>query len=132
MSVFISYLSQTRLMYNPGHEHTHPYVNRLKKDTKDPHKSIALIYAKDPIIEGGVFQGKLFKKGEPDPSVAQWSFNLGPKINEGILPSKRNIEAPSIAKVETLMDRLKKNTKKKQEKKKLRMQLLLIREQLKR
>jgi hypothetical protein len=117
MSVFISYLSQTRLMYNPDHEHSHPYVNRLKKDTKNPHKSIALIYAKNPIIEGGVFQGKLFKKGEADPSVAQWSFNLGPKINEGILPSKRNIAAPSIATAETLMDRFKqRNEEKKREK----------------
>jgi len=93
-------------MYNPEHEHTHPYVNRLKKDTKNPHKSITLIYAKDPIIEGGIFQGKLFKKGETDPSVAQWSFNLGPKINEG-LSAKRNITAPIIDGVESITDRLK-------------------------
>jgi hypothetical protein len=106
MSLFITYLSQTRLMYNPEREHSHPYVNRLKKDTKNPHKSIALIYAKDPIIECGIFQGKLFKKGETDPSVAQWSFNLGPKINDGLFP-KRNIATSIIDKGESISDRLR-------------------------
>ena len=100
-------------MYNPNHEHSHPYVNRMKKDAKDPHRSIAKIYKNDPSIHGGVFQGKLFPEGGVDPTAERWSFNLGPKINES-LPCKRSIPSDTP---ETLADRIKQKRLKENEEK---------------
>ena len=115
MSLFISYLSTQRCMYNPNHEHSHPYVRRMKKEAKDPHKSIAKIYSNHPTIHGGVFQGKLFPEGGVDPTFERWAFNLGPKINES-LPSKRNISS-TVDTVESVGDRIKLKRQKEYEQK---------------
>ena len=108
MSLFITYLSTQRCMYNPNHEHTHPYVKRMKKEAKDPHKSIAKIYANNPEIHGGVFQGKLFPEGGVDPTFERWAFNLGPKINDSFPSNKRNISSrTSDTTVDSVADRIK-------------------------